>query len=219
MPAPVIGAGISAGAGLLGAGKQAQQQQNASNAASQAFGAEEQLISQMMANEPAVSKAEIQGLGNQLGNMGKSVVSTLRAGMGNQAGMANPGLALQSALGGAMQTGMQDTQALESQLGEQRQALLGTALSGLGGIGSTYANAAGAGGNPFGSAIGGLGSFIGMLGHPGSNTGYGANIPPGLTNDSGLGQAAQFTGGNYGDQPGTPGYMQPSTQTQPAQNV
>ena len=138
-------------------------------------------VEQGLANFKSVMGPEIQEEANSFANSNKSLLSSLRAGMGGQE-MANPGLVLGNMAGQAQQADMQNSQALGMQLGNQGLSALsdlgnfisgpiGSAMSGLQGIGSIYAGAAGQGGNPWTGAMGGLGNFLGMLGQGGGATG------------------------------------------------
>lgn len=212
--APLIGSGISAGAGLLGGGKAAHAQQQQGNAAAGMYNAETQAIQQLMSeyfkqapqffsgisdlqnqykdfntqldNFPTLQRAHIQDFGNNLAASNQSLIGTLRSGMG---GFANPNAVLTdlnarnndsnartveslygqmagedlSALG-LREGSMSQQGSLLSELGSFITAPLASSLGGLQSMGNTYANGAASYGNPWESAISGVGSFISKLG-------------------------------------------------------
>lgn len=190
--APIIGSGISAGAGLLGAGKASHAQQQSNDAAAGLYNQEKQAIQQLLSNYFSVAptlehdllhfsdtqQPEIQQLSNTMGASDQSLLQSFRSQVG---GVANPGALIGSLARDNRQNEMMNTQAMESNLvGQNLSALealgsfvtapMASSLGGLQSMGNTYANAAASGGNPWESAISGIGNFIGMLGPKSSSS-------------------------------------------------
>lgn len=191
---PLIGSGISAGAGLLGAGKAASAQNQDNQAAAGMYSAEEQAIKQLLGNyfqmAPDVEhgllnfpktlmhqqQGLIQELGNQMGSANQSLLQSFRGELG---GVANPGAVLGGMARGNAQSQAQAVQGMQANMqsmmgGEELGALqdlgsfvtapLASSLGGLQNMGNTYAGAAASYGNPWESALGGIGNLLSQFG-------------------------------------------------------
>ena len=199
-------AGASALASIIGGGKGASAQQKDANAAGQLYSQEGNAIQQLLGNYmsqgmPIINdlanfgqyqQPEINALTTQLGQEGASTVKGIQSRLG---GVANPNALIQSLYNSNAQNAQTGTVNMESNLvGQQLSGLqsgiqaltapIGSALSGLQGLGNAYSGMASAQGNPLQNMFGQLANnplLSALGGSSGGGSGPGGGVSANLS--------------------------------------